>query len=200
MTLLQRAVQIGGLAVAAVTLLVATRPGLGGAVPVDDAVAALGGDLVFVALFGALAVAFLLIALAWRGVRGLNQAAPPDPESVQSVPLFGRDFDDEIDGSVGLRTRLFSDRPDALRERLRAAAIEAETASRGCSRASARERVLDGTWTDDRTAAAFLSDDAGPRPSITDRARAALHGKAWFQRGARRAAERVVERTGEASS
>lgn len=195
MKLGQRLVLGVGLVLGAVTLLVVSIPELAGWIPITDIVDELGGDYVFVAIFGGLAVLFLIVAIAWRGVSGLEQAVPPTPEEVQSAPLFGADFDEITQGPVSLRERLFSDRPDRVRERVRNAAIRAEMAADGCSRSQAERRVASGTWTTDPEAAAFLSDDAGPSPPLSARLLAAAHGQAWYQRGARRAAAAVVERT-----
>lgn len=49
-----------------------------------------------------------------------------------------------------------------LRERLRILAVRVLTESEGISEAEARERLRDGTWTDDRTAAALFSDEVLP--------------------------------------
>ncbi|MFB6178159.1 MAG: hypothetical protein ABEI77_00360 [Halorientalis sp.] len=130
-----------GLALGGVTLGVLVVPELAAGIPIDRLVEQLGGDYVFVAVFGALAVALLLATIAWRGVRGLDQTTPPSPEEVRSVPLFGSDFDAVVDGHTGLRDRLFSDRPATVRDRVRQAAIAAEMESTGCSRATARERL-----------------------------------------------------------
>lgn len=184
-----------GLLLAVATLLVLTVPAVGNAVPLASIVEQLGGDFVFVALFGLLAVVLLVIALAWRGVNGLNQTTPPTPEEVQSVPRFGGDFDDEVDERAGIRDRFFSDRPAALRERVREAAVTAEMRASGCSRTEAVSRVDAGTWTSDREAAAFLSGADGPSPPVRARVRAALGGRAWYQRGARRAADAAVRRS-----
>jgi hypothetical protein len=176
-----------------VTLLALTVPGVGDLFPVATAVEQLGGDYVFVAVFGGVAAVLLLAGLAWRGVNGLNQSTPPTPEDVQTVPLFGSDFDDVVDRRLAIRDRFFADRSERVRERVRAAAVEAEVAA-GRSRGDAERRVAEGTWTDDLEAAAFLSDDSGPSPPIAGRIRAAARGRAWYQRGARRAAEAVVAR------
>ena len=192
---LQRLVLAVGLVLGAVTLLLVSIPELATWIPISEIVDELGGDYVFVAIFGGLAVLFFLVAVAWRGVNGLEQAVPPTPEEVQSAPLFGADFDETTQGPVGLRERLFSDRPDRVRERVRKAAIRAEIEAGGYARPEAERRVASGTWTSDPEAAAFLSDDAGPTPPLSARVLAAVHGQAWYQRGARQAAEAVVERT-----
>lgn len=192
MNWVRRLVLAAGALLAGLTLLVLTVPAVGNAVPLGTVVERLGGDYVFVAVFGAVAAVFLLVALAWRGVNGLDQAEPPTPEEVETVPRFGGDFDDLVGGRVGIRDRFFSDRPAAVRERVREAAVDAEIAATGCSRAEARTRVADGSWTSDAEAAAFLAD--GADPPVSARVRAALRGRAWFQRGASRAAEAVCDR------
>ena len=183
-----------GTVLAGVTLLVLTVPAVGNAIPIGTVVEQLGGDWVLVAVFGGVAAVFLLSSLAWRGVEGLDQTDPPTPEEVETVPRFGGDFDDLVDQRFGIRDRFFSDRPAAVREHVREAAVDAEMAATGCSRAEAERRVADGSWTTDAEAAAFLADDTDP--PVSARVQAAVRGRAWFQRGARRAAAAACDRAG----
>ncbi|MBX0295738.1 DUF7269 family protein [Haloarcula nitratireducens] len=187
----------GSVALAAAGLLV-LDPELAAAVPTDAAVAALGNDYLLVAAFGVAALVLVAAALGGRAVTELEQATPPRPETVKRAPRFGSDFDETLAGEVGLRARLFSDRREAVRERLRENAVRAELAAEGCRRAEARRRVEAGDWTDDPDAAAFLG--ASLSPPVRSRIRAAARGETWFRRGARRTAEAVVTkaRAGEA--
>jgi hypothetical protein len=182
---------VGGLfAVASLGLL--AMPDLAAAVPADAIVDALGNDYFFLAIFGGLALAMLAVAVGGRTVQGLNQATPPRPERVQPAPHFGADFDDAVSAGVGLRELWSSDRRETIRSRLREDAIRVAMGE-GSSRTEAKRRVENGTWTEDPDAAAFLSPSTSP--PIASRVRAGLHGKTWFQRGARRTAAVVVERS-----
>jgi hypothetical protein len=184
---------LGVVLTAGVALLV-VDPGLAGVVPVQAAVAALGNDYFFVAVFGLVAFALVLAVFGGRLRSGLNQTTPPEPETVQPSPHFGADFDDTLANEVGLRASLFTDRRERVRERLRDDAIQAEMAATGCRRATARTRVETGDWTADPDASAFLSDDAAP--PVESRIRAGLRGNTWFQRGARRTADTVARKWG----
>lgn len=184
-----------GTLVAIGVALLALDPTLAEQVPVDSVVAVLGNDYVFVALFGAVALALVFVTLGGRALSGLNQATPPRPEAVQPAPRFGSEFDEAVDGGFGPLLARFSDRPSELRERLREDAIQAEIAASSCRRSAAEQRVDTGAWTDDEDAAVFLNESASP--SVESRLRAAVHGEAWFQRGARRTANAVVAKSGE---
>lgn len=67
-------------------------------------------------------------------------------------------------------------RDPGVRDRVERAAVTAVARLEGCSRDEARERVEAGDWTDDRTAAAFLSRAVAPRRSLSDRVRVAVAG------------------------
>lgn len=177
--------------------LAALDPGLAEDVPVQAAVDALGNDYFFVAGFGAAALVLVVTTLGGRAVSGLNQATPPRPESVQPAPILGADFDEALDDEVGPRSYLLGGRREQVRDRLREAAIRAEIADSSCSRSTAERRVDAGEWTDDPDARAFL--DGSRSPPLGSRVRAALGGRSWFQRGARRTAEVVVDKSGGAS-
>lgn len=197
MNTVRKLVLLVGILLSGVTILFATTPAFASAIPVSSIVSSLGGDWVFVAVFGGLAVVFILVTMAWRAVNGLDQTEPPSPEDVQTVPLFGSDFDDVVEKRAGLGDRFLSDKPAAVRQRVREAAIAAEMRTESCSRSEAERRVADGSWTDDATAAAFLSDEDGPSPPLSARVGAMVRGRAWFQRGARRAAAVIVGRVDE---
>lgn len=182
---------VGTLCVLVVGLL-AVDPALASAVPVDAAVAFLGNDYIFISLFGGLALVFLLVVLWLRILHGLNQATPPSPETVQPAPRFGAEFDDAIDSGRGAGELLLTDRDEAVRTRLRTNAVRSEMAAEGCGRRTAEQRVETGAWTDDDAAATFLDESTGPTPG--ERMRAFLHGRTWFQRGARRTAAAVVRK------
>lgn len=190
MNVARGALAAAGSVVLAAACLLVLEPGLVAAVPTDAAVAALGNDYLFVAAFGIAALVLVAAVLGGRAVSNVEQAMPPRPETVERAPRFGSDFDETIDGEVGLRARLFSDRRETVRERLRENAIRAELAAESCRRTEARRRIAAGDWIDDPDAAAFLG--ASVSPPVRSRLRAAADGETWFQRGARRTAEAVV--------
>jgi hypothetical protein len=160
----------------------------------DSLVDRLGGPWVFVAAFGVLALAAGLAAQAGRAVGGLDEATPPDPEGVHEVPRPGHRLDAFIEGETSLPERVFGDRHERVRERLRAAALATLRRS-GLTREEALEALERGSWTDDPVAAAFLSETR--TPGLGERVAGLVRGESAFQRGARRAAEAVADRGGE---
>ncbi|QLG60379.1 DUF7269 family protein [Halorarum salinum] len=164
---------------------------------VDDAVAALGNDYLFLV---AIAAGGLVVAAA-MAVSGrasnVEQARMPDPERPVAVPAPGAGFDDRV-GSVGFGLPVVGrSARESVRERLRACAVDVTMRSAGCGGEEARRRVDDGRWTDDPDAAAFLSS-SGRSASLPTLLRAALRGETPAQRRARRAAEEVVARASDA--
>lgn len=203
---------LGGLAFA-LGVLTIVAPAVADAIPIEAVVALLGNDYILVAALAGAAVLVVLTVLVARGVTGINQTTPPDPEEVHSVPRFGEAFD-EVISRGGLRALLTTERHRQVRTRLREAAIATVMRETNCTRAEARERVERGTWTDDPEAAAFLAEakegnlesGSGPGPGpgpatgpgsatgVAARVRAAIGGETPFQRGARRTAAEIVRR------
>lgn len=161
--------------------------------PVDAAVARLGNDYFLVAAFGVAALVVVIAVLIARGVSGVDQATPPEPERVQGAERAGERFEAVV-SDASPRVWLLSDRPDEVRERLRNCAVEAETRVGNCAREGARRRVERGTWTDDERAAAFLAD--GRAPGLSARLVAAVSGESSYQRDARRTAAAIANRYG----
>lgn len=181
-----------GLATFGVAAGVVVSPAIADLVPLDAALELLGNDYFVVAVFGALALLLTLVVVAIRGVRGLDQATPPDPEDVQTAPRLGADFDRLVDRGFGVSARFLSDEGSEVRERLRKTAVTVRMREANCSRSAAERAVQRGEWPQDRAAAAFLSGENGPSPGVRARARAALHGESWFQHGLRRSAEAIA--------
>lgn len=156
-----------------------------------DAGAAFENDYLFVVPVGLAAATVVLGALASRSVRGIDQATPPDPESVPTADAAGAEFD-RLVGS-GWRSAIAAHRRRAwLRERLRETAVRTLTRAERCSRTAARRRVEAGTWTDDPVAAAYLAEDPErAEGSATADVRAILRLELPLQRRARRAARAI---------
>ncbi|WP_262180247.1 DUF7269 family protein [Haloarcula laminariae] len=182
----RRAAALVGLGVVAVA--VALVPGVATLLPVEAVVAFVGNDYFLLGAFGGVALAVLGWMVARRAVGRVEQAAPPDPETVPDAPRPGERVDDLLGRwpwALSAADRGY------LRERLRAAAVYGE---RGGSRskAAARERVEAGAWTDDSVAARFLATDASG-PTVAERLRSALRGDAWTQYAARRTVRALVD-------
>ncbi|MFD1515754.1 DUF7269 family protein [Halomarina rubra] len=173
-------------------------PGLGEALPVDAAITALGSDYLVVAGLAVVALGVLVVMLVARAASSVDEAAPPEPEYVEYVPVLGAEFDDLVDDGLGVRETYFSDRPEEVREDLREQATRTLMRARGVAREDARALVESGRWTDDEAASQFLATNgAAPRSA---RIRAALRGESWLQYGARAAADEIVAVAREAAS
>lgn len=182
------------LAVGSVAFLFALSPAISALFPADALAMWFGNDYFLLAAFAVVAAAVLVWMAGQRATERVDQATPPDPETVLSAPRPGTAFDRRLDDwPLFLGQRRGND--DAFRERLRTAAIAAEMHRRDCSAATARERVADGRWTDDDVAARFLRVDSSG-PSISDRLRLVLGGDSWTQYGMRRTAAAISGRIG----
>jgi hypothetical protein len=134
-----------GVAVFALGLLVVFVPGMQRLLPVEAMIRALGSDYSVVATVGLAAVGLALFVLLVQSISGVNEAAVPVVESVESAPHPGQALDRSAQGHVS-----------GPEDRLRKAAVQTLMRRKHCSRADARERVAEGTWTDDDVAAAYL--------------------------------------------
>jgi hypothetical protein len=171
-------------------LAVVLVPDLAMALPVDAAIDALGSDYLVVAGLGVVALVVLVVMLVARAASSVDEAAPPEPEYVERVPVLGAEFDQLVEDGLGLRATYFSEQPEEVREDLREQAIRTLIRKRALAREDARAMVESGQWTDDRTASRFLATDGvAPRSA---RVRAAIRGESWLQYGARAAADEIV--------
>lgn len=112
-----------------------------------------------------------------RVVYGRYSADPPaerDPlperRHVASVP--GREFDATLGEAAAWGRRGGVSERREVRQRLRAATVAALTRYEGLSESEARERLAEGTWTDDPVAAAYFARGGAVSPRLRDRARA----------------------------
>ena len=176
-----------------VAFALALLPGVAALLPVGVVVDWLGNDYFLLGAFGGLALVVLGWTVARRATGRVEQAAPPDPETVPDAPRPGDRVDDIL---ARWPWALSAADRDYLRERLRTGAVYSELGA-GRDRATARERVDSGDWTDDPVAARFLSDSGGP--TVTERLRLALRGDAWSQHAARTTA-RVLTDGGDSRS
>lgn len=143
---------------------------------VEAAVEGRGGQLVL----GLLLLSGAAVAV-WTGVRAPQreqdsllaraEAAAQDGSTVQAFDRAVR----QASASGDRRDR------ESVRSRLRSAAIETIAAVERCPRATARERVLAGDWTDDPVAAAFLGDVEAQDFPLRWRVYAWLHEEKAFE-------------------
>lgn len=147
--------------------------------------AAVDNDYLLIMVIGgvALVVATIVVLTSRNSARSMQ---PPDVERPITAPDPGEPFDVELDRRhhwvpfAGRQSR------EAIRERLRNAAIVTLTAQRDVRTAAARTRVDDGSWTTDEVAAAFLGE-GGDRIRPTLWLRAIIHGETPVGYRARRA-------------
>lgn len=152
------------------------------AVPVRAIVAVVGNDYLLVAILGIPALLLGFIVMAIRGKTGLDQASPPPPEQVHPVARHGEPIDDFLaDGGLGEVAN--SDQQAAMQRRLKSIAVTAVMRADNCTKATARERVETGTWTDQKTAARFLAE--AETSGLGARLKAALTGSSPYRQAAR---------------
>lgn len=139
-------------------------------------------DLTYVAvtLVGLLGLVQGIRYTAARRGRERNTLVPAEPERRERAAVPGQDVDDRIDRASGGSLRRYELR-DRLRSRVRSVAISAIARDRNCSRERASELVETGSWTDDRTAAAFLASDVSY--PIRVRLRVRLFGRSRYRIG-----------------
>ncbi|WP_135304190.1 DUF7269 family protein [Haloarcula amylovorans] len=171
---------------------VAVVPGAASSLPAEALVDALGNDYFLLGLFGGVALAVLAWMVGRRATGSVTQADPPDPETILDAPRPGEGFDGLL-GTTIPRHRDSGETAEALRERLRTAAVRAEIRD-GRSREQARQRVAGGRWTDDPVASEFLSDEPSS-PALGERAKLWLLGDSWVQHGARATARELTRET-----
>lgn len=184
---------LAGLGVLAASFALAV-PATGITIPVDALVSALGNDYLVVAAVGGVAVVAATSVQVSRRVGGISQASPPETEDVHAVPTLGSDFDAFLDRPLGFGAA-DAERFQSMLTRLAVTTVVAES---GCSQAAARERVEDGTWTEDPLAAAVLAhDEQESTLTARQRLRAAASGDTASQHGLRRAAREILDRQSE---
>lgn len=151
-----------------------------------------GNAYLVVAATGGLLFGYVL----WVTTGAMTGATLPELPAVESrtaSPVPGSEVDrmmtraiDDFDGPS---------RPvaheDNLRERLQADAVATLVLRRGSSPTEATEAVKDGTWTDDRFAAAYLGGSDAPRPRLHQRLVARFVGPALDERRIRRTIEAI---------
>lgn len=170
---------VGGLVLAAGVVLT----GDGSTGLLEPVVRALGNDYLLVATLGGVAAVVAAAAVVSGRSATLEQAEVPDPELPVSVPAAGDGFDERVDDWRFRAPVVGADRREAVRRRLRRAAVGVVQRTDGCPRERARDRVESGDWTDDDAAAAFLAE-----------AESGVVGTVFAPSRARRAAAAIVDR------
>lgn len=183
-----------GVGVLSLALLVVAVPAVSDALPSDALVGAVGSDYVLAAAVGIVAALLVVAVVARRGLDGIDQATMPNPETVQHATYPGVRFDRTVTERLHLLPHRPTEEEERLRARIRRAAERAVMRRENVSRDRASEIVEAGEWTDDETAATFLSE--ARRPWIGMRLRVLVSRRSWFQIGARHAADEVCRLNG----
>lgn len=112
------------------------------------------------------------------------------PETATATPVVGSSFQKRIETA---KSAAAAGRDDGVRGRLRSLAVETLVTAEGCSREAARERVAEGSWTDDAVAVAYLADREATLP-FWRRLLAWLRPAATRARRIERAADAIARR------
>lgn len=155
--------------------------------------AALGLEFEFVTLLGVLALVQALRFVQNRRKVDLREAVTGDPELRYGAPAPGDTVDVTLAKSQGW-SRYDRTAKGRLRNRVAEAATDALVATEGISPEAARDRLADGTWTDDDVAAWFLSDGVVLSPAT--RARLLFGRRSQFVAGFDRAVDAVAALSG----
>jgi hypothetical protein len=143
-------------------------------------------------LVGLVAVAIAINASRAAGVHGAVDGPVPEQVTAARQESTGQALDDRIAAGIdGDEAALV-----AVRDRLRAVAIGAYAGENGTSREAAARAIHTGRWTQERTAAAMLSDGTGETHSIPARLRLWLDPAAERRRRLARTVD-AIDRLGE---
>jgi hypothetical protein len=172
-----------GVLLTAVSAAAVLLPGLVRRVgPVDAFLGAVSGVGPALLLTAAAAVAGLYLAVVARSPvdgstrpprsvveRRFDRAAfyPPEEVTADRRQVTAAGLDADVETAVESGGEALS----SLRDHLSRTARDVYADHAGADRGHAREAVAGGTWTDDRTAAAFLAGDRGPSPGLVARLR-----------------------------
>lgn len=178
-----------GIAATGLGLVFAFRP---------DLAASLSLPQLSIAFLGLLALVQGARSVQTRRQSTIQGAVPNDTEERIETPRPGDDFDERV-ASIATKQRYGYAGGEArrIRERLRDAATTAVVARDGVNRATAEERVLRGTWTDDPVAGSFLGGDHVPDPPLRIRLRARFGMTPYYEVFATRTADAVAEAWGD---
>lgn len=110
----------------------------------------------------------IVLGLAVQTARSRAEFRDPEDAAIRATRLEGR-FEPprpgaEVDAefAAGSLTADSGSGDARLRERLRILAVRVIVDAEGCSERDAHRRLDDGTWTDDKFAAALFADDIAP--------------------------------------
>jgi hypothetical protein len=163
------------------------------AMVVDPEIAAIvSADQVAVVVVGVLILIQGVRVVRARRKTTITEAETSDPESAMVLPTPGDDFDEGLAPYRRASARQPNNR-GRLYKRLEQAAITAISWRRDCSRDEAIQQLRDGSWTEDRSAAAFFGGEHEMASmSFGDWLRSLVSPETRFYRQARHAADAVL--------
>jgi len=173
-----------------VGLVLAFVPGVAAAVSLPD--------LLPTVLAGLAVVAGLYRAAQWLD-RDSSRQPLPEPERPRPVTVPGEEFDALLSATSSFGISSGDQRALTAREEIETLALSVLTQYRGLSRAEARRRLNEGTWTDDQLAADFFVSTTGGGSSLRESVAGSLWGDGPFERRARHAVaelDRIVDGRG----
>lgn len=142
-------------------------------------------------------VAIVLVGALVGGAAVLGRAATgpsSDPLPAPGAGGTGRVPGDEVDRLLATIASAEAAESAAVADRLERIAVATIASERGCPPETARERLVDGTWTDDEAAAAFFATGP-PSPTVRDRLRGIVRGESTRRRRAERAIDALYRLT-----
>lgn len=182
---LRRLLLLLGVGAGVAGLVLAAFPGLAVGV---------GAHSLFVFIVGAFAGMEALLDIQARRRARFTQAETGDPEEGLVPARAGADIDDALAAAERGLDRQTRGRRDAIRERVRAAAVEVLMRREDCTPEEAETMLARGTWTDDPYAAAFFGAEVDVELSWRERVRDAFNPESRFGRRASHAIAEVVAR------
>lgn len=150
-------------------------------------------DRILVSIIGVLALVQALRVIQSRRHSTLDEAVTPDPELPIATPSPGEDLETVLEQFLDTHVHYYGNR---VREGLRSAAIAVLTQYGTYSEAEAEAALDAGTWTDDRSAAAFLGDETEPELPVRTQIRNWIRDESSMQRGIRRTVDAISGEAG----
>lgn len=176
------------------SLLGVAALGLGLAVMVAPGIVGFDPGPILVWGVGALVLLRALGVIQDRRRSDLDEAVTPDPELPTATPPPGEDIDAVLEGFLDTRNATFH--RGRVREGLRSAAVAVLSRYGTYSEAEAEAALDAGTWTDDRSATAFLGEANAPPLSPLARVRNRFRDETSMDRAVRHTVDAIAAAAG----
>ncbi|MEF8841679.1 MAG: DUF58 domain-containing protein [Haloarculaceae archaeon] len=176
------------------SLLGVAALGLGLAVMVAPGIVGFGPGPILVWGVGGLVLLRALGVIQNRRRSDLDEAVTPDPELPTATPPPGEDIEAVLEGFLDTRNATFH--RGRVREGLRSAAVAVLSRYGTYSEAEAEAALDAGTWTDDRSATAFLGEANAPPLSPLARVRNRFRDETSMDRAVRHTVDAIAAAAG----